>query len=234
MREKLLNLFFLPRCAICGEILAIEERKDFLCKTCRKAVPYVTGTKCPHCGGETDTAGFCRSCLREFPFTAVCAAFPYGEVREAIHLFKYGGDKNIGHGLGELMAVYLLREHEELLQRADLMAAVPLYPKKESYRGFNQAHILCEKIAERTGLVFRKDILERKRETIAQSELNPEERKINLQNAFAVTADVEGKRILLVDDIFTTGTTCRECAKELYRAGAVEVMVFALSAAGTK
>jgi len=76
--------------------------------------------------------------------------------------------------------------------------------------------------------------LERKRETIAQSELNPEERKLNLKDAFMAVEDYTGKRVLLVDDIFTTGTTCNECAKELYRAGAKEVMVFALSAAGTE
>ena len=76
--------------------------------------------------------------------------------------------------------------------------------------------------------------MERKRETIAQSELDPEERKLNLKDAFQATADFTGKRVLLVDDIFTAGTTCRECAKELYRAGAKEVMVFVLSVAGTK
>ena len=82
--------------------------------------------------------------------------------------------------------------------------------------------------------MFWRKGLERKRETIAQSELTPEERKINLKGAFLATADFTGKRVLLVDDIFTTGATCNECAKVLYRAGAKEVMVFALSAAGTK
>ena len=88
--------------------------------------------------------------------------------------------------------------------------------------------------SEKTGLYFEKDALERKRETIAQSELNPAERKLNLKDAFSVKKDFTGKTVLLVDDIFTTGTTCNECAKELYRAGAKEVVVFSLSAAGTK
>ena len=132
------------------------------------------------------------------------------------------------------MAEYLLKYHEELLVKTDVLVSVPLHPKKEKYRGFNQTHILCEKISEKTGLVFERRVLERKRETVAQSELNPEERKVNLKDAFGVTGDVAGKRVLLVDDIFTTGTTCNECAKELYRAGAKEVMVFALSAAGVE
>ena len=231
---KLLDLFFPPRCAVCGEVLTLEERNGFLCKDCERNIPYFPKEKCPHCGGETETAGFCEGCLKAFAFDSACAVFPYEEVRNAIHLFKYEGGKDIGAGLGELMAEYLLKYHEELLVKTDVMVSVPLHPKKEKYRGFNQTHILCEKISEKTGLIFQKVGLERKRETIAQSELTPEERKINLKDAFTATSDFEGKRVLLVDDIFTTGTTCNECAKELYRAGAKEVMVFALSAAGVE
>ena len=104
---------------------------------------------------------------------------------------------------------------------------------KEKKRGFNQTHILCEQLSARTGLPFRRDILVRKRETAAQSTLDSsKQRRQNLKNAFAVTEDLTGKQVLLVDDIFTTGTTCNECAKELYRAGAQKVFVCCLSAAG--
>ena len=232
--KKLLDLVFPPRCAVCGEILTMEERSGFLCKECNGNIPCFPKEKCPHCGGETDNAGFCDFCVKGCAFESACAAFPYEAVRDAIHLFKYDGDKTIGYGLGELMAEYLLKYHAELLVKTDVMVSVPLHPKKEKYRGFNQTHILCEKISEKTGLIFEKKALERKRETIAQSELNPEERKLNLKDAFMAVEDFTGKRVLLVDDIFTTGTTCNECAKELYRAGAKEVMVFALSAAGTE
>ena len=231
MKERLLDLFFPPRCAVCGEILDMAERKGFLCRIC-KEVPYFPKGKCPHCGGETKEAGFCEVCLKGFVFDAGCAVFPYDEVRKAIHLFKYDGDKLIGEGLGELMASFLLQEYPHLAEEIDVMVSVPLHAKKEKFRGFNQTHILCEKIAEKTGIVFQKDGLVRKRETIAQSELNPEERRLNLKDAFGTTADFTGKHVLLVDDIFTTGTTCNECARELYRAGAKTVRVFTLSAAG--
>lgn len=232
--KKLLDFLFPPRCAVCGEVLFLEERKGFLCKNCEKAVPYFSEEECPHCGGKTVHAGFCELCMKPFAFTVAWAALPYEEVRDSIHMFKYDGDKTIGYGLGELMAEYLLKLHGEWTEKTDMVVAVPLHPKKEKVRGFNQTHILCEKIAEKTGLVFEKNALERRRETIAQSELNPEERKMNLKDAFAAKLDVTGKCILLVDDIFTTGVTCNECAKELYRAGAKEVVVFALSAAGGK
>lgn len=232
--EKLLGLIFPPRCAVCREVLTLKERQGFLCETCAVDIPYINAEKCPHCGGKTETTGFCEVCLKPFAFESACAAFPYEKVRDTIHLFKYDGGIQIGEGLGELMAEYLVKYHEELLVKTDVMVSVPLHPKKEKRRGFNQTHILCKKISEKTGLIFQKSGLVRKRDTVAQSTLNPEERKRNLEDAFAVTEDFAGKRVLLVDDIFTTGTTCNECARELYRAGAKEVMVFSLSAAGTE
>ncbi|MGN0135922.1 double zinc ribbon domain-containing protein [Anaerotignum sp.] len=233
MKEKLLELIFPPRCAICGEVLALRERKEFFCEKCGGHIPFIPKETCPHCGGKTDTAGFCDFCRKPFAFETACAAFPYETVRQAVHLFKYEGGKQLGEGLGALMAEYLLQYHEELLVKTDLILSVPLHPKKEKRRGFNQTHILCEKIAEKTGLMFQKEGLCRKKNTVAQSTLHtPEERRQNLKDAFAATKDFTDKRILLVDDIFTTGTTCNECAKVLYRSGAREVHVFCLSAAG--
>ena len=232
MKEKLLGLIFPPRCAVCGDVLTLEERTGFLCVSCQEDVPYLRKNICPHCGGETDRAGFCDFCLQSFAFESACMVFPFEEVRDAIHLFKYEGGIAIGKGLGKLMAEYLLAEHEELLVKTDMMLAVPLHPAKEKRRGFNQTHILCENISAETGLIFQKEGLIRNRDTVAQSTLSPDERKDNLKDAFHVTADFTGKRILLVDDVFTTGHTCNECAKALYRAGAAEVMVFCLAAAG--
>ena len=149
MKEQLLELIFPPRCAVCTEVLDMEERRGILCHDCAEQLPYVPKGICPHCGGVTETAGF------------------------------------------------------------------------------------CEQLSARTGLPFRRDILVRKRETAAQSTLDSsKQRRQNLKNAFAVTEDLTGKQVLLVDDIFTTGTTCNECAKELYRAGAQKVFVCCLSAAG--
>lgn len=226
-----MGLLFPPRCVVCVELLELEERKGFLCRSCAAQIPFVPKECCPHCGGETDTAGFCDACLKSFAFAGCCAAFPYETVRRAIHLLKYNGGKRLGEGLGTLMADYLEQYHEELLVKTDVVLAVPLHPKKERRRGFNQTQMLCEGLSAQTGLLVKKGALVRKRETVAQSTLDSaEQRRRNLKNAFAVTEDLEGKRILLVDDIFTTGATCNECAKELYRAGAREVSVLCLSA----
>lgn len=228
--ERLLELIYPPRCAVCGELLTMEEREGFLCGDCRK-VPYLAAEKCPHCGGSTE-GGFCEACLKEFACSRVWAAFSYETVRDAIHLFKYEGDQRIGKGLGRLMGIYLRQREPFSAERAEVLLAVPLHWKKEKRRGFNQTHILCEEIAKETGIPFQREGLVRKWDTAAQSTLSHEERRENLRDAFSVTEDFRGKRVLLVDDIFTTGTTCNECARELYRAGAAEVMVFTLAAAG--
>lgn len=232
--EAILKLLFPPRCAVCTEVLATTAWEDHLCKECKEKIPFIPQDVCPHCGGKTENGGFCDFCLKSFAFSAAFAAFPYEKVRSSIHLFKYDGGKEIGRGLGQLMAEYLLQYHAELLSEVDILLAVPLFPQKEKQRGFNQTHILCEKISEKTGLIFQKDGLIRTRATVAQSTLTPEERRENLKGAFAVTEDFTGQRILLVDDIFTTGATCNECARELYRAGAKEVMIFALAGAGVE
>lgn len=78
----------------------MEERRGILCHDCAEQLPYVPKEVCPHCGGVTETAGFCDFCLKEFAFESACAAFPYETVRRAIHLFKYDGGKKIGEGLG--------------------------------------------------------------------------------------------------------------------------------------
>ena len=235
MKEQIFELVFPQRCVICTQVLDWKNRREWLCRHCAENLPYFPREICPRCGGETDTAGFCRACLKEFAFPEAYAAFPYAEVRRAIKIFKYGGGKRLGYGLGDLMAEYLLRCHEELLQRTDLLLCVPLHPKKERKRRFNQAAILCERIAARTGLSFRREILERTKETVPQSTLSSERlRRENLRDAFAVREDLTGKRVLLVDDIFTTGATGNSCATELSRAGAERVMIYCLSAARLK
>ncbi len=142
------DLLFPPRCALCGEVLAVKDCAEGLCKACREEIPFFPEDKCPRCGGKTDTGGFCEACLRPFAFESACAAFPYERVRTAIHLFKYRGGKGFGEGLGRLAAEYLRRAHTELLSEVDVMIPVPLHSKKERRRGFNQTILLCRAVSE--------------------------------------------------------------------------------------
>lgn len=225
------DLLFPPRCALCGEVLAVKDCAEGFCKACREEIPFFPEDKCPRCGGKTDTGGFCEACLRPFAFESACAAFPYERVRTAIHLFKYRGGKGFGEGLGRLAAEYLRRAHTELLSEVDVMIPVPLHSKKERRRGFNQTILLCRAVSAETALPLCERGLLRRKDTTPQSRLSPAERKENLRGVFVVNADVAGKRVLLVDDIFTSGATCGECARALYRAGAESVRVFCIAAA---
>ena len=144
---------------------------------------------------------------------------------------KYRGGKGFGEGLGRLAAEYLRRAHTELLSEVDVMIPVPLHSKKERRRGFNQTILLCRAVSAETALPLCERGLLRRKDTTPQSRLSPAERKENLRGVFVVNANVAGKRVLLVDDIFTSGATCGECARALYRAGAESVRVFCLAAA---
>ncbi len=229
--ERAADLLFPPRCALCGEVLPVKDRVGGLCRACREEIPFFPEDRCPRCGGKTDTGGFCEACLRPFAFESACAAFPYEKVRTAIHLFKYRGGKSFGEGLGRLAAEYLRQTHTELLSGVDVMIPVPLHSKKERRRGFNQTILLCRAVSVETALPLCERGLLRRKDTTPQSLLSPAERKENLRGVFVVNADVAGKRVLLVDDIFTSGATCGECARALYRAGAESVRVFCLAAA---
>lgn len=236
MKERLKWLRYLlypPHCACCAQVLPVRRwRGNMLCEECEKKLPFLPQNQCPHCGGETREAGFCAPCMEQFAFVRAYAAFPYAAMRKSIHLYKFQGGKELGIPLGRLMAEYLLTYHAAWTEELDLILGVPLHPKKEKKRGFDQTRILCEEIAAKIGLPYLPHGLYRKRHTAPQSLLSPQERRENLQDAFGTTFDFQGKRILLIDDIITSGTTCNECARVLYRAGAAEVSVFCLAAAG--
>lgn len=234
MRIKWLKyVLYPPHCACCGEVLPVRRwQGNLLCAECEAHLPFLPQEKCPHCGGKTTEAGFCAACMKTFAFQRAYAAFPYAKLRKSIRLYKFEGGKELGIPLGRMMAEYLLTYHAEQVEKLDLILGVPLHPKKEKKRGFDQTRILCEGISEKIGLPYLPHGLYRKRHTAPQSLLSPQERKENLKDAFGTDLDFQGKRVLLVDDIITSGTTCNECAKVLYRAGAVEVSVFCLTAAG--
>jgi len=149
------------------------------------------------------------------------AGFHEGKLRRALLAHKYGGREYLARGLGEML-LFLARE---VGLSADLVIPVPLHPHRQWERGFNQAEALARVVARGLGSEVTSDVLLRRRETIPQSQLNKEERRKNVKGAFFIQkrANLELKRILLVDDIYTTGATLQECARALLEAGAQEV-----------
>lgn len=231
-KECLLEFLFPPRCAICGNLLPLEEEERRLCADCKKEIPFLLGETCQLCGRKVTQDMLCTRCrLADYPFAAGIAAFSYETMRRAIAEFKFHGYRRDAKQLGSLMAEYLKRYHTDWIRWTDLLTEVPLHPKKQRRRGFNQVDLLCREIAERTELVYVPDTLARRVDTLPQSTLSEEKRRDNLRDVFLAVKEQEiaGKRILLIDDIFTTGATLRECTRALLRAGAAEVRVYCLS-----
>ena len=152
-------------------------------------------------------------------------------LREALHAFKFRGKRAVARPLGDLLAE--AGAGYPGARGAGLLVPVPLYPDRERERGFNQAALLAERLGRLWGVAVAANALERTAATPAQTGLSGEERRRNVRGAFAVPrpARVAGRRVLLVDDVLTTGATADACARALRRAGAAEVGVLTVARA---
>ena len=153
-----------------------------------------------------------------------------GGLRELIHLLKYDQVRPAANVLGRMLAEAVSDLQPLFADRPVLVVPVPLHTRKFRQRGFNQAELIARsalKLLSGAGLQLSPDVLERKRETQSQIGLSRHQRRENMRGAFAVAQrlEVAGREILVVDDVFTTGTTVAECARVLRRAGASKVYV---------
>ncbi len=235
--RKLLDLIYPCVCAQCGASSAQRHPpgNPFFCHSCWNALPRVTGPCCPVCAipypsEEALTYSLfhrCGECREDAPcFSRVIAPYLYeGGLAKAIHLFKYGGKNVLAGPLSELLF------HDLVSLEIDRVMAIPLHPKKLRSRGFNQSLLLAHRISRHLGRPLLIDALCRIRETPPQVGLSRKGRKENIKGAFKVAQPhfIQGRRILLVDDVYTTGATLREGAKSLIKAGADEVVVAALA-----
>lgn len=227
--QGFLNVLYPPYCVLCGQLLPMEDWKDGLCKSCGEKIPYLEGKRCKFCGRTLVVGDVCHSCLENPPvFERGISAFDYDVLRDGIARFKFDGARDDGKIFGRLMADFLLSYHKDWIEEMDCITGVPLHVHKEKERGFNQAEILCKSISQYTEIPYEKNILIRTKDTTPQSKLSARERQQNIKNVFTAHACAD-KRILLVDDILTTGATLNECSRALYREGAKKVEVFCLS-----
>lgn len=226
--EELLSVIFPRRCPVCGEIVMPKGQR--ICPPCLKKLDFVREPRCMKCGRTLaeEQARYCHSCeARERSFEKNLALLFYDDcMRRSMAAIKYHQKREYLAPLGHLLA---LKFREELCRfQADGLLPVPLHAERRRTRGFNQAEELARELARETGVPLYADILLRHKRTIAQKSLGPDARIRNLAAAFCVDEALIRERgihrVILVDDIFTTGSTIEASARVLRAAGIEAVM----------
>jgi ComF family protein len=240
--DWLIDWLYPPRCRACGGRIHGRDGAYF-CADCWKSIQLVSHPLCNLCGrpypdasGDDHTCGVCIERPPRFAAARAWACYPREEqeahpLRQVVQKYKYGRKVSLGKPLGRLMA----RGCAEFLSgfRADLIVPVPLHVKRLRWRGFNQSYLLARQVSRVSGVPVDPFLLQRQRETAAQTQLPEDERRRNVRGVFALHPEksVKGQTILLVDDVYTSGATVNECSRTLKSGGAKEVYVLTLARA---
>ncbi len=235
IRQALLDFVFPPLCHLCRRHVP-DAGALHICEPCRTELAYIGQPLCTICGEPFAGSGPdhpCGTCLTDPPHfdTARAALIHQGGARTLIHSFKYHHKTHLKRPLA-LLITERLADHARHAA-CNLILPVPLHRRRLRERGFNQSLLLAEQLSRCWNIPFERQLLRRTRETIPQAELHADQRRSNVREAFAVAdpAMLAGRRVMLVDDVITTGSTANECARTLKRAGARAVSVIAVARA---
>ncbi len=215
---QLIKNIFPDRCLRCGQ----PVEKVSLCAGCAAGVRAFPAATCSVCGRELSSGDICIACsVKKPPYDRVFSATVYdGTVKEMLQQFKYQRQTGYKRFLGELLYDSLPRDDISI----DILTFVPLHWTRQIARGYNQAALLAREIARKEGVRVHYDVLRKVRRTPAQVGLELRQRAKNLNRAFEAR-DVEGKRVMVIDDVITSGSTALAVAAALKKAGADWVMV---------
>ncbi|MDD5093874.1 MAG: ComF family protein [Dehalococcoidia bacterium] len=216
LKEAFLDLIFPPRCIGCG------KEGGFLCAPCSEALPALEPPFCQRCGVPTSDGKLCQNCRNWSPaIDGIRSPFLHtGLARQAVHHLKYKNQKVLARPIAGVMAKYLKSNPLPV----DVLTAVPTHPKRTRQRGYNQADLIVRELSQTIQLPASQETLARRRNTPSQVSLGAEARRKNVQEAFICKdKSLSSKRVLLVDDVCTTGATLNACAVALKEAGAASV-----------
>ena len=224
--DSILNLFYPRVCAACGESLLKDE--ETVCLKCRYTLPQTGYERYP----DNPLA---QSFYGRVSLNTVTACYFFaksGKVQHLIHEMKYKGNKDAGLFLGRQLGESI--KTAPLFQGIDVIIPVPLHPKRERQRGYNQALVIAQGISEVTGLPVGTQFLLRTVYNETQTHKSAEERYHNVKGIFEVrfADELKGKHVLLVDDVLTTGATLESCAHELEKISGITISVATAACAG--
>ncbi len=219
-----LDLLFPQRCALC------TRPGHALCSTCRASIRLLAPPYCERCNRQLSSPGVCQQCQHwPLKLSGLHAVGTYeGALRTCIHALKYDGQTRLAEPLGDL----LTSKYRASGLQADVIIPVPLHAGRRLQRGYNQSNLLAQHCSRQIGIPVREDILLRRRATPAQVGLAARERLQNVAGAFVCSPAFAGRvprRVLLIDDVCTTGATLEACSEPLFAAGAQEVWALVLA-----
>lgn len=234
MLKRLLDLLYPKRCPICDDI--VTPKGYLVCDSCKDVLKPLKEPLCYKCGRQiiSTTSEYCDTCSNyNFSFDRAFSLWPYNNtVKSSLSSFKYKGRREFA----EYYADKLYEHFNLLLSKLNIttIIPVPIHSMRLKDRGYNQADLIAKILAEKMKLPNSSDYLIRSKNTIAQKNLDPVSRRKNLKNAFEVNKNskyygVHLRNVLLIDDIYTTGSTVNACAKVLKDSGTEKVYVLCVA-----
>ncbi len=222
------DLLLPPACLLCGQLLPTGLDAQSFCHACLTAMPPLSPAHCRRCAQPFPNATsnhLCGTCLKRPPsFSTVHAAGIYqGSIKDAVHQLKYRNQPTLAEPLGQILAKVITTAGSSFAP--DCIVPVPLHPHRLRQRGYNQALEVARPIARELRVPLETTLLQRNRKTQQQQGLSATERRSNLRNAFVLTSKTVPRKILLIDDVMTTGETVRECCRTLVAGGVEDVQV---------
>lgn len=211
--SKFFNTFFPYTCVLCG-----DHARKILCDSCFRKVKVYSGKRCVECSRPLPDENnvFCAQCLKGVAFEKGFSLFSYEEIKEIVYSFKYRNMPYIVH----LLRFFSKQIRESgIFNDVSLLIPVPMHPKKIRKRGYNQASLIAHELSSIFHIPVAYDVLIKQKDTLPQVGLSYKQRLINLKGAFSIknTERINKKTVILVDDVYTTGTTIDQCALLLQR-----------------
>ena len=228
IRDIVVNMAFPRRCPVCDEIIVMGE--GLICSSCRSKPQYIREPRCRRCGKQLagEAVQFCRDCMqRRHAYDYGYALYDYQSMKKSIYRFKYG--KRSEYAKFYAGDIYEKLSDEIQMMGAEAIIPIPVHVSRKRSRGYNQAELIAAELSRLTGIKMYEKLVRRIKKTVPQKELTIQERQNNLKKAFNISTNVvKLNKVILVDDIYTTGSTLDAVAMELKRHGVKAVYFIAL------